>query len=311
MDDYHLTQTGNANRRRRALDQAQRAAGRGLQLLQQQSSEHLIPRLEQFVEWATSEENIHNLQGILARTAQLGMNLGFSSDPRARILFEFVDWMESEHGREHVAPRVFAHNPLVDGSLIDMLEATLNPNHSPEHYATRIDTVRAKFMLMICSLAQLEDERPLPSSDDLQTLREHFESCIIPPQFHVLAGLGAGDPSAFEHFEQRERDRRERESASKRRGIRQRVFDRLQRAASTTPEEAEDPTTRSSALLRLTTGKRDPATSFLVQSYLFFFQSYMTRAMVEQFPDMVAGIKAQAQPDEDTRSPPDPDVIDL
>lgn len=247
---------------RRAAGLGERAARRALGRLAREADARLLPRLEAAVDWATAPENVEHLQALMARTAQVGLDLGFRADPRARLLFEFVDFIEQEHGREEVASRIWAHNPLIDGSMLLLVEAALGSEHA-DPGAEALERVRCAFLEMLCALAQLEEQTPLPELRRVETLRAYFERAILPDHFHLLAGLGAGDPAAFAELE-----------------ARQGRTPRATTWSSTTRR-------RKGALARLGPMWSDPGVMFLINSYLLFLQSYATRAVIERFPELM------------------------
>lgn len=297
------------SRTARVLGRAQRAgaiiAGEALDRIGKQAGEVLLPRLEAALDWMTSPENIEQVQAIMARTAQSAIDMGFRVDHHAALLFEFVDWMEQEHGREPVAARVWQYNSLVDGTLLALLEARVGMVGQQDRgrgYERQIEAVRLDFLELLCALASLEDERPMPRVRRPETLRAYFEDCILPEQFYVLAGLGIGDPAAFEEMEQRlaaqqAREREERSAAGK-------LVERLKRAATTARQDLDSATSeddggkkpgkraRARALVKLGPFDRDPSFRFLVNSYLFFLQTYTTRVLIERFPETIAAARA-------------------
>ena len=78
------------------------------------------------------------------------------------------------------------------------------------------------------------------------------------------------------------------------------------------------PRARARALVKLGPFDRDPSFRFLVNSYLFFLQTYTTRALIERFPETIATARAlDEQLKEQRASDPDgmddgsPEVIDV
>ena len=323
----------STSRTARALGRVQRAgvnlAGEAIDRFGKQAGEVLLPRLEAAVDWMTSPDNIEQVQAIMARTAQSAIDMGFRVDHHAALLFEFVDWMEQEHGREPVAGRVWQYNSLIDGTLLALLEARVGMVGQQDRgrgYERQIEAVRLDFLEMLCALASLEDERPMPRIRRPETLRAYFEECILPERFYVLAGLGIGDPEAFEEMERRNAQKQEREREE--RGMAGRLVDRLRRAASSAreepsgeeeaPEKSRSKRARARALVKLGPFDRDPSFRFLVNSYLFFLQTYTTRALIERFPETIATARAlDEQLKEQRASDPDgmddgsPEVIDV
>ena len=304
------------SRAARVLGRAQRAgamlAGEALDRIGKQAGQVLLPKLEAALDWMTSPDNIEQVQAIMARTAQSAIDMGFRVDHHAALLFEFVDWMEQEHGRDPVAARVWQYNSLIDGTLLALLEARVGMVGQQDRgrgYERQLEAVRLDFLEMLCSLASLEDERTMPRVRRPETLRAYFEDCILPERFYVLAGLGVGDPAAFDEMERRlaeqqEREREERSMAGK-------LVDRLRRAANSARDDLpgalqdtdadEDDgdrrkkrskRARAKALVKLGPFDRDPSFRFLVNSYLFFLQTYTTRALIERFPETIATARA-------------------
>ena len=257
------------------------------------ASTSLLPHLDAAVDWMTRPEHIQQVQSILARAAQLGINAGFKVDHHAALIFSFVDWMEQEHGHEDVAARIWQYNSLADGTLIALLEARLGMIGQQDRqngYERQLEDVRLDFMEMICSLASLEDETPMPAARRPEVLRDYFERCVLPERFYVLAGLGMGDPDAFSEMEQRAAQAQQEKQAPT--GLTARLARMARRASAPPSPQPEAPSRqdrlRQRALTKLGPFDRDPSFRFLVNSYLFFLQTYTTRFMIERFPQAIA-----------------------
>lgn len=293
--------------RRRALEGARYLGGEavraGLETLAKQAEERLLPNLERLVDWATAPEHIEQVQQVMARTAQLGIEMGFRADGRAALLFDFADWMEQEHGREAVARQIWQHNSLLDGTMLALLEArigSLGQHEEAVSYHQQLENVRLNFMELICSLAQLEEGTPLPQTRRIDELREYFERAILPERFMILAGLGAGDPEAFAELERR-RAAEQARGAARAEGLGRRLFRRLFAAqeGASAEDAASDALARRQRRQRgelVRSSQRDPSYGFLVNSYLFFLQTYTTRHLIERFPEMIAVAREFEQP---------------
>lgn len=301
QDDLLQNPTGLT---RQLLNQAQRRGARlaaptsrHITALAEVASHRFAPHLEELVEWITSESNIDSLQSTLSKVANTAISMGFRIDPGAALLFEFASWLEEEHGKEAIIPRVLAHSPLEDGSLLGLLTRSLtsSPDASPHTQDTDVRRVRQHMLLMLCSLAQLDEETPLPEQDDIDSLHGYLSRAILPEQFDLLADLAIGNPEAFDTLQRRHHDTQhaKRDTASTRDRIKHALLDRIVPIPNgrETPE-AHTPS-ESSALVR--SQARTPALTFLTTSYLLFLQTTLTRSMLESFPNMIASLKQAEQ----------------
>ena len=245
-------------------------------------------RADALADWLREPEHVHALQGALARVAQFGMERGFDRDPDARLLFEFADWIEVEHGRLAVISALLDDSPLLDGSLLGLLEAALQPwAREPAEMRRRLDAAQASLMRLLARLASLETGEAVPPPADREVHAAAFRDQLIPERFHPLADKALGRPGSFAA------------------------------TTDTTDTDAGEAVGGSAApkgLQRFIPSMQDPATRFVAQSYVFFLQTYLTRAMLESFPEVMSAIdalEASAKADEEDDGGELPGVIDL
>ncbi len=237
-------------------------------------------------------ENAQKLQEALAGVAGFAMRSGFQSDHKARLLFDFVDELEKRHSREEVMQIVVQHAIVYEQdllvTLLDSVQrgSTLN-SMSAERFEAFRERASTKLLALLCSLVSLESDERAPSARAAQIA--FFEEATPEERFRPLARMAAGEPDAFESLE----DKPERD-AKKRAGWLRRALDRVSSEETT-------------ALAKLMPSLADPATRFLTTSYLFFMQSYLVRAMIEELPEILAMVR-DLERDMDAESP---DVIDL
>ncbi len=291
------------NLTRRLLDKAQRRGGkiaepsiRHLATLTELAQNQLSPHLEELVDWLTSESTIETLQLTLSKVANTAISMGFRIDPGAALLFEFASWLEEEYGREEVMPRILAHAPLEDGSLVTLLTRAMTnpPDASPDTRDHHVLGVRQRMLLMLCSLAQLEEETPLPPGDDITSLHAYLERAILPEQFDLLADLALGDPDAFDTLQRRHHEAQEakKRDASMSEKLKLALLDRVVPTEEPAHSSKPNATPRTALTQR---GGRTPALTFLTTGYLLFLQTTLTRSMLESFPDLIASLKHTEQ----------------
>lgn len=242
-------------------------------------------RIRDLVLKLAEPENAERLQETLASIAQFGMDRGFDQDPDARLLFEFVDWLEQRHSRAVVMEVVVKHGALMEHTLIQHLQEMLErrraglPPQQDDGWRELRDEGQARLLELLTLLVTLETEEPAPATQQAQV--DYIEDADIPDRFKELAHKTVGAEGAFD-ARPRERERDEQQS-----------------------------TPRKSALQRFAPSMDDPHTRFLTTSHLFFVQSYLVRAMVESLPSMLSEI---AEFEKATRSHEErfsDDVVDI
>jgi hypothetical protein len=232
-------------------------------------------------------ENAERLQGTLASIAQFGMDRGFEQDPDARLLFEFVDWLEQRHSRALVMEVVVKHGALMEHTLIQHLQQMLErrraglPPERGEGWQKLRDEGQERLLELLALLVTLETEEPAPSTQQAQV--EFIEQSDIPERFKILAHKTVGADGAFDKQTNRSED-------------------------ASGDERSDQPS--KTALQRFAPSMDDPHTRFLTTSHLFFVQSYLVRAMVESLPSMLSEI---AEFEKATRSQEQrqDDVVDI
>ncbi len=223
-------------------------------------------------ETLTKPENARKLQQSLASVAQFAMSSGFRADPRARLLFDFVDDLEQRHGRPRVLQVVVEHAVVYENDMLDMLIAAIQGGDgldAPHDVSHMKEHAGDDLLALLCSLAALERDDEPPSTR--QARLEYFDHAPIDARFKPLARMAVGEASAFEADEPAE-DAVKAGPGRLRRALRK---------LTTQP-------TRS--LTRHVPSLADPATRFVTTSYLFFVQSYLVRAMIEELPDVLEAL---------------------
>ena len=285
-----------------------RAATQAGALLQ----EHAMPVVDRVIDALTQPEHIERLQGVLGMIANQGFKLGFDNDPGAALLYEFAQDVEQRHGRDAVMAQFARFNSLTDGTLIDVLQLRFSLSGiSDEAFEAKVHPVRMSLLHLLCALAYLDEDapyHPTPHATAAQ-VAQRFEQSLAPSEFHVLAAAAAGDAQALEAIKLAHTEARGK------RGWLGRKADDLKASMAQALEDIEE--TASTALVG-TKGRvraNDPALGFLATSYLFFVQTYTTRALIESFPEMIEQAKAYGQQvehqDKAQQDDLDPDVIDL
>lgn len=283
-------------------------ASQTFDVLKNKASEHIQPRLEEALERWTTPENLESLQSIMAMTAQWGFKVGFANDPKAKRLFDFAAYIEDRHGRKAVLMALAQFNPILDGSLIELLQARYAawPKIDRPTYDARMHRVRLSFLHLLCALGRLEEpstsDRRVNMDASIEDMIEFFEQCDIPAQFHILARLAAGDDAAFAQFDG---DPSEEDEDNKAPGFLDKLKDILLQ------EEPDTPQNTALVTDELRPFDVDPKFHFLVNSYTFFLQTYTTRALVESFPELITWAKQMDQRVEQEQQRPEVDVIDI
>ncbi|QDG54679.1 hypothetical protein FIV42_29230 [Persicimonas caeni] len=241
-------------------------------------------------------ENAQKLQETLATFAGFAMRSGFESDPKARLLFDFVDGLEQDHSREAVMKIVVEHAVVYEQDLLTTLLATVQ---SGESAAGRVDPLgqfreraSSKLLALLCALASLEGDEPPPQGQDAQVA--YFESAPIDERYKPLARMAIGDEQALAEAADSKEDAAAKRPRANSKGVVKRTLERLRRDETT-------------ALARFIPSLSDPATQFLTTTYLFFVQSYVVRAMIEGLPDVLGAVRDLEQ----EAASESPDVIDV
>jgi hypothetical protein len=292
--------TQRTSRRERARARLSHAThlATGQALVAAQQAKHLLtPRVEAALDWLTAPEQAEQLQSAAASLAGLGMRIGFKADPRAHLLFELADWLEARHGRLPVLQCLLAHNPMLDGSLIELIRLRFDPrttlDRAPYDLATQ--RVRDHLLAMLAELVALETEEA-PEDRSPQAIIAAFQAADLPERFHQLPLLVSGDPEALALHNP--------PPAPPRTRLRDRIMGRATAAApGATPQ--------NTSLTRLTPLGQDPAFLFLFQSYTFFLQSYLARGLIEELPGMLSWAREIDEAHRRAQTPPDPSIVDL
>lgn len=260
----------------------------------------LSPHLESLAEWVLHTQRIEQLQGALSHVANAAISVGFHIDPGAALLFEFASWLEEEHGKQAVFPRILQHAPLDDPAFLRLLTRAIT-SHSPRGGVDASPStqdgdvlhVRARLLHMLCSLTQLEEEdSPLPPRDDIPALIAYLERAILPQRFDLLVGLAAGRQDAFDALARRRHEARQQQTRGA--SIKEKVKLAMLERVLPSPHEADPSDTSSSSALSRSV--RSPALTFLTSGYLLFLHTSLTRAALESFPDIIESLK-QAEHD--------------
>ena len=298
-----------------------RAARAGQQLAQQRGQELLHEaqaRLGQARQWVMEPAHVERAQEFLARAASWGMRLGFEHDPKAALLFEFVSWIEREHGKGAVLVCLAQHNPVIDGTLLDLIQTRYMtwPKVDEQAYQRKLDAVSHTLLGLLCALAQVADRQPGPVVRTREALVERFVSSpALPERFGALARMAAGDEATLRAHAKPEEpaSRGAQEGEQEARWMSRRGLGRLARRlrpSASEPQSRIVPEDRASALTSHRPLQDDPHFQFVVNSYVFFVQTTMARAMVEQLPLLLTatvgrGISAQDEAEEPYSSPED------
>lgn len=282
--------------------------------LQQQAQEHLLPRLEDASRWLLEPEHIEQAQQQLAKLASWGMKLGFEHDPKAALLFDFVNWIEQEHGRQAVIFCLAQHNPVVDGTLLDLVQTRFMtwPKLDEQTYQRKLSAVSCTFLGLLGALAQLEDRQAAPLRRSQEVLLARFVTSGIPERFYPLGHMAAGDKEVLARFERPAQPEQATSGALHKRAI-GRLKAKLTGQTTPTTQPSGTANTRTDLTDQRPMGS-DPHFQFLVNSYAFFMHTYMTRALIEQLPQvftLARRAQAQDEPDQGADAPraDDQDVI--
>jgi hypothetical protein len=283
---------------------AQRVGAGLVEHLKERVDQKLAPILEQKARALLLElsepQNARRLQSALAGLAQMAIKSGFRQDPQARLLFELADELEERHSRETVLRTVLEHAIAYEHELLAIVVDAVRAPDAAEgfdaaDYASTRKRAGDKVLALLCALASLERDVPPPQlgAHPTQVYVDYFESAPLDSRFKPLARMAAGHSDAFEQ------PKAAQDEPSNEAGLVRRLIGRVSGGQSA---EA-----KSSALSRLVPSLADPATRFVTVSYLFFVQSYLVRALVEDLPQMLEAVRELEI--EQQRS--DTDVVDI
>lgn len=311
-----LITIGQGQKRARAGRLLRRAGSLGLSALEatghrvkESAQAHLLPRIEDASRWLMDPEHLEQAQHGLAQLASWGMRMGFEHDPRAGLLFEFVDWIEQEHGRAAVVMCLTQHNPVGDGTLLDLIQTRYMtwPKLDEKIYQRKLEATSRTFLSLLNALAQVEDRQPQPTLRTTEALIERFiSSPSIPERFYPLAHMAAGDLRVLHEYGQ--------QAEAAKPSLAKRALSNLSNLrAKKDANQASAPSPATSSRTELTTHRpfqADPHFQFVVNSYTFFMHTYMTRAIIEQLPNLVdwaqRAQKPWEAPDEGEDAPNEP-----
>ena len=174
-------------------------------------------------------DNAERLQETLAGLAQFAMRSGFRSDPKARLLFDFVDEIEAVHSREAVMQIVVQHAVAYEHDMLGVLLESVQRGGSATMTAERLDGFRqrasSKLLALLCALASLESDEQPPSAREAQIA--YFEDAPIDPRYKPLARMAVGDETALASVEGDEAS-----DGNRSKGVLGRTLERLRRDES-------------------------------------------------------------------------------
>jgi len=287
-----------------AVDRATGAAGQGLAQLEEQL-EAMAPRL-------ADPQNVDRLQKTMSGMAQMLYGLGFRLDRPARLLFELMDWVETNHGRQPVLQALSEHNPLLGPEFLDVIRYAaggVSPDDQRRKMARQsIDAFRTKgrrqVLRFLAALAATTVQES-PPRRDIDELVGYIEASNIPERFKPLAeyarsgpaGSSAPSSSSGTPGEPAHAGQGGSEEESESEGWTGRLKDSV-RALTRRGEDA-------GALVDGLTPIFDRHLRFLSISFLFAAQGFMTRSAIEELPDIVEQSAAATGGGEDD------DVIDI
>lgn len=237
---------------------------------------------DEFIDFLSSPRRVEKLQRLLANIAGWTLQRGFRNDPNARLLFEFVDWLEERHGRQTVSVIIIRSPLLRDPEFLDALaylSAELTP-WSPEVGGKwdqrRIERFKRRagqrLTDLLVELASLEAEQPPPENAPERKL-EYFRQAPIPDRFHRLAAMTRGD-----------------QLAERRRPLPSDWAAKLADSfGSSKPGETD--------LAPWIPGRGDKTLHFLVFSTTLFVQSYLVRNLIESLPAMADRLQRRLRDD--------------
>jgi hypothetical protein len=293
--------TGLLTRVQRAVRSTTRRADKGrgrlLERVRGRVEQTLAPAIEDAAKKMllklAEPDNAHKLQETLAGFAQFAMTSGFRSDPNAALLFDFVDRLEKRHSRQEVLEIVVQHAVVYEQDLLAMLvDAVQRGKDVSSMDAGRFEGFRdrasTRLLTLLCTLAAMDSDAPAPAKADQEEQIAYFEQAPIDQRFKPLARMAAGRADAFETAEESTGA-----DDSPTPGLLRRTFGRFsgERASGKRASGKRASGKRAGALTRFLPSLSDPATRFLTTSYLFFMQSYLVRAMIEQLPEMLAMVR--------------------
>lgn len=258
-DDDGLMETLRA----RANDALQSVAG----ALRRQMTE-VDAKLQELAPALATPENVERFQSTMETLSQLVYGVGFSVDPDAQRLFEFMDWAERHYGRQLVLEGLERYNPLFRQTFADVLLAARGAavaggasgadfRESVEAYreSATVDVLR-----FLAHLASREADGTPPGRDP-DALASYLRRSGVPERFHSLADRARGLDSDARRSVRAPRD-----------------------AAEPDPDESIGDQVR--ALIRGSVGF-DRHLQFLSIGFLFASQGFLTRTALESLPEIV------------------------
>ncbi|MGM0559246.1 MAG: hypothetical protein ACQEVA_22875 [Myxococcota bacterium] len=279
-----------------------RLAPRVKDALQYKLAPAIEERIREMVLKLAEPENAERLQETLASIAQFGMKRGFEQDPDARLLFEFVDWLERRHSRALVMEVVVKHGALMEHTLIQHLQKMLErqraglPPERGDGWRELRDEGQQRLLELLTLLVTLETGEPAPATQEAQV--EYIEGADIPERFKILAHKTVGAEGAFDEAP----DTAQPDTT---------VTSDDSRLEKWLGSREDRKSKKKSALQRFAPSMDDPHTRFLTASHLFFVQSYLVRAMVENLPGMLSEIAELEKASRSHEEYASDDVVDI
>lgn len=176
-------------KRDRAFALVRRAADRVDSARSSTAGKWLEARARDAVDLALRPESIEGVQRVMITIANFGVDQTRRADPDADLLFDFLAWLESKHGREVVA-RTFADNtPVLRPTWMRLVASIADPRNNRASPAD-VQKVRQQTATFLGELAGLEhpDTPPRSASD----IVAYFDSEWVPTRFMALAERTAG-----------------------------------------------------------------------------------------------------------------------
>jgi len=218
-----------------------------------------------------SPENLDRFQSTMATMTRLLYRMGFSVDPGARRLFEFMDWSERNYGRQRVLEGLRRYNPLLRPDFADLVRSASrsvvggNSSTSVSDVRSELEEFRESAALdvlqFLAHLAEPEADGP-PPGRDADELGDYVLESDIPDRFRELVARARDTGPAAT-------------------------------AESTRSEVADDREETTGSLARRVRGaiqKRvglDRQLQFLSAGFLFASQGFLTRTALESLPELV------------------------
>jgi len=249
--------------RSRANDALRRVAG----ALRRQMTD-VDAKLEELAPSLATRENLERFQSTMESLSRLVYGVGFSVDPDAQRLFEFMDWAERNYGRQLVLDGLERYNPLFRQSFAEVLlaarGAAVAGGPSGAEFRESVETYRESatvdVLRFLAHLASREADGTPPGRDP-DAIASYLRRSGVPERFHLLADRARGRTS----------DSRD-EATSRRRPM----------------DSADDETfgDQVRALIRGSVGF-DRHLQFVSIGFLFAAQGFLTRTALESLPEIV------------------------